>query len=289
MEGSRKDLTGVSEAQRIGPKRARERYHVFCDESATDSQYPCYGIGALIVPETRLLKFNEYVGRKLTEHGVVGEARWKKIDAGHGPINFAIEAWRDIVFHPSVRFAAIVVNKASYRKWTENKEEAFYVTYTFLLKHAAKLRPGDFDVVIDNRSDSYDKQGEVIEIVSNHMLRAIKSDSKITSVAKEDSKFSLGLQVVDLFTGAITHAHAMAINKGCAPNAGKQLLMARMAAVVGWKDLYCDTMPKSPMNIWHFPKEWRKTPETREVKAHAQVSFVMPEELATARQVVRRQ
>lgn len=174
-----KALEGVGDERRIGPKRApQERFHVFADESATDAQYPCYGIGALIVPESRLARFNQHVARKLTEHGIVGEARWKKIDASHGLINFAIEAWRDVVGHPSVRFAMIVVNKSPYRKWSENKEEAFYVTFTFLLRHAAKLRPGDFDVVIDNRSDSYAKQDEVLGIVSNHMLRSLNCDSE---------------------------------------------------------------------------------------------------------------
>src|SRR6188474_505986 len=69
------------------------------------------------------------------------------------------------------------------------------MTYTFLLRHAASLRPGDFDVAIDDRSDSYDKRDEVMEIVSNRMLRNLQADSSISRVTKNDSKLLPGLQV----------------------------------------------------------------------------------------------
>jgi hypothetical protein len=202
---------------------------------------------------------------------------------GHGPINFAIELWRDVVGHPSVRFAAIVVRKDLYRKWSENQEDAFYTTYTFLLRHAAKLRAGEFDVVIDNRSDSYGKRDEVLGIVSNHMLRGLDCGSEIVRVAKDDSKLLPGLQVADIFTGAITHAHAMRLDPRCEPNAGKQMLIQRMAQLAGWEDLYCDTMPDSATNIWHFPREWRGTPETRRLSPRRAVPFVTARELAGAR------
>jgi Protein of unknown function (DUF3800) len=275
--------THPKDDDRPRPELPRKRFHVFADESATDSQYPCYGIGALVVPESRLAAFNEYASDKLVEHGVVGEARWKKVDSSHGLANFAIELWREVVSHPFVRFGAIIVRKDLYRKWHEDKEDAFYTTYTFLLRHVAKVRLGAFDVVIDNRSDSYEKRDEVLGIVSNHMLRGLKSDSEITRVEKHDSRLLLGLQVADLFTGAITHAHAMGLESRCVPNAGKQLLMARMAGLVGWKDLYCDTMPDSGMNIWHFPEEWRATPETREVHPTRAISFITPTELRGVR------
>src|SRR5436190_20083302 len=117
---------------RVGPQRARERFQVFADESATNAKYPCYGIGALVVPVARLERFNAYVLRKLREHGVIGEGRWTKVDTSHGLLNFAIEVWRDVLNHPDVRFAAIVVHKGLYRNWNVDREAAFYTTYTFL-------------------------------------------------------------------------------------------------------------------------------------------------------------
>ncbi len=273
----------INGAARLGPRPAvREEYCVFADESATDAGPPCYGIGGLVVPMGRLRRFNEYVVGKLAQHGVVGEARWKKVGSSHGLINFAIELWRDILHHPTVRFSAIVVHKGLYRKWAADQEEAFYTTYTFLLRHAAKLRPGEFEVFIDNRCDSYDKRDEVLEIVSNHMLRGLEADS-LVHVTKEDSKLLPGLQVADLLTGAITHAHAMSLKPGTEINVGKQILIERMARVAGWNDLYCDTMPNSAMNIWHFPREWRATPETRTVAPNHSVSFVTAAELLARR------
>jgi hypothetical protein len=274
---------------RRGPKRAdggvgRERHHAFADESATDSQYGSYGIGALIIPESRLARFNEYFVDRLRQHGVIGEARWKKVAGSHGLINLALELWRDLLKHPSVRFSVIVVRKDLYRKWAQDKEEAFYVTYTFLLRHAANLRPGEFEVVIDDRSDRYGKRDEVLEIVSNHMLRAMKSDSEIVRVRKDDSKLLPGLQAADLLTGAITHAHVLALEPSRSVNPGKTLLLERMAAAAGWSDLYCDTFPDSPMNIWHFPQEdWRGVPETRRVLPVGAVNFVTKEGLETQR------
>ncbi len=271
---------------RVGPKCVRERFQVFADESAIGTGYPCYGIGALVVPSARLDGFNTYVERKLKEHGIVGEAHWTKIGSSHGLINFTIELWRDVLRHSEVRFASIVVNKSLYRNWSVDREVAFYTTYTFLLRHAARLRAGDFDVAIDDRCDSYDKQDEVMEIVSNRMLSKLNADSSIVRVTKNDSKLLPGLQVADLFTGAITHAHAMrlpGLSPKCAPNAAKVLLMDRMADIAGWADLYCDTMPESRLNIWHFPTEWRSTPETRRVSPKRVAKFITAGELLAAR------
>lgn len=260
------------------------RYHVFADESAISPPHPCYGIGALVVPTERLDAFNDYVTRRMSEHGLVGEAKWKKVDSSHGLINFTLQLWRDVLNHPFVRFAVIVVRKDLYQLWSSGqRERAFYTTYAFLLRHAARLRAGEFSVFIDDRSDSYDKQDEVLGIVSNHMLRNLGAESEIAKVAKSDSKYLPGLQVVDLFTGAITHAHACRLNSSCDINAGKQLLVERMAGLVGWPDLYCDTMPDSSINIWHFPVEWRATPETRTVRPANDISFVTATELAERR------
>lgn len=275
--------TSIRSTKRAGPQRAREGFQVFADESATSVEYPCYGIGALVVPASRLERFNAHVVHKLAAHGVVGEARWTKVDTSHGLINFAIEMWRDVLNHPEVRFSAIVVRKDLYRNWQVDPETAFYTTYTFLLRHAARLRPGDFDVAIDGRCDSYDKRDEVMEIVSNHMLRNLEADSSISRVTKNDSKLLPGLQVADLFTGAVTHAHAMRLNPARSPNASKVLLMERMAAVAGWPDLYCDTMPDSAVNIWHFPEDWRAVPETRRVSPRRAATFVTPADLLAAR------
>lgn len=144
-----RDNVGADD-RRIGPKRAgdteRERFVVFADESATGPESPCYGIGALIVPADRLESFNQYARAKLAEHGVVGEAKWSRVRNSHGLINFTVQMWRDILNHPHARFAAIVVDKRLYRNWSVAPESAFYKTYTLLLRHVARLRPGEFDV-----------------------------------------------------------------------------------------------------------------------------------------------
>lgn len=115
------------------------------------------------------------------------------------------------------------------------------------------------------------------------MLRQIKSESEIVRVTENDSRMLPGLQVADLFIGAITHAHAMRLDTRILPNPSKLLLMDRMAEGAGWPDLYCDTMPDSAVNIWHFPEEWRAVPETRDVLPKRSASFVTASELRAAR------
>src|SRR5258708_2910675 len=133
----------------------------FADESGLDGLSPCYGIGVVSFNHECLMRFEEYFKSKLVSHGVMGEAKWKKIRDGHGLINFALDGLDSIIRSHSASFDVIVVNTSLYRNWNSvlrTREDAFYQTFTFLLNHIANRASLPAEIYVDNRSDRYSKR-----------------------------------------------------------------------------------------------------------------------------------
>ena len=252
---------------------------VYADESGTSGKEKCYTIGALLVPESDHARIERDVESLVIQHGVVGEVKWTKVGNSHGLINFAIDLLKRII-EDNCYFSSIVVKKDIYNKWQNSWEDAFYTTYTQLLKHFASIHRQPTRVLIDNRSDSYDKQDEVVEIVANRMLAKLSSAGKILNVSKVDSRDYILLQSADLLTGALNTAHHKFLNPGWSFHAGKALCISRLAAILGWDALHYDTYPSSiNFNVWHFPKEFRAKPKSRRVIPNLNVGFVTADEL----------
>src|ERR1700687_5163357 len=133
----------------------------FADESGLDGLSPCYGIGVVSFDHECLITFEEYFKSKLVNHGVVGEAKWKKIRDSHGLINFALDALNSITRSHSASFDVIVVNTSLYRNGNSGlrtREDAFYQTFTMLLQHIADRASLPSEIYVDNRSDRYAKR-----------------------------------------------------------------------------------------------------------------------------------
>ena len=108
----------------------------YADESGTSGPEKCYTIGALLVPEEKDELIRDKIKYLMKVHGVVGEVKWKKVRSNsHGLINFGIDILK-LIFETDCCFTSIVVQKDLYRKWSKNKEEAFYTTYIQLFSHA---------------------------------------------------------------------------------------------------------------------------------------------------------
>ena len=133
----------------------------YADEAGTDANSRCYAIGVLSFAADRVSHFQEVFDVLKKQHGVVGEAKWGKISKGHGLINFAL-AWLDRVLRSrTASFDVIVVHTALYRLWMErgaDRENAFYKTYTYLLRHIARRTAVPTMVFLDDRSDAYPLQ-----------------------------------------------------------------------------------------------------------------------------------
>jgi hypothetical protein len=254
-------------------------YTIFADESGTSSNFECYSIGALLIPSDSIDEFNNRFRELIKQHGVVGEVKWKKIANSHGQINFGIDILKTII-QLKFQYSVIVVKKSDYRKWQKNKEEGFYTTYCLLFYDRLKFSKTEHIVYIDHRYDSYDKQNEVVEIITNHMLNRISSESKLIEVLKTDSQLYPGIQVVDIITGAINAAHNRYLNPGMQLNKGKQILIKRLAKILGLDNLCYDTYPEKEFNIWNFPFEtYRAKPATKKIVYDFSVPYVLPSEL----------
>lgn len=251
---------------------------LFADESGMLSKEKCYTIGVLSVPEDELASFNNLVAASLRNHGVVGEAKWNKVSKSYGLINFGLDMLRRIL-NSSYRFNAVVVHKGKYRNWSIDRERAFYQTYTYLLKHCAVKSSEELKVHLDDRSDSYAKQHEVVSIIVNHMLYNTASKGEISTVTKSDSKQHPGIQVADMLAGAINAAHHRHLDPSLQMSKGKRVFIDRMAQMLGWDDVVYDTYPNNDFNIWHFPIEYRAKPATKMVMPNSSVPFISPAEL----------
>jgi hypothetical protein len=259
-----------------------KEYSIFADESGTHDEMKCYTIGSLVVPNDRLTGFESWFNSQKKKHGVTSELKWTGIRNSHGTINFVLDLFKALI-RAKFQLGFIVVWKKHYVKWQSNKENAFYGTYTQLMHHLIRASDYPHSVFIDDRSDSYKKQDEAMQIIVNNMLGQIKAASKLKTVKKSDSKLMAGIQAVDLLTGAINSSHNSFLDNNYKVNIGKRVLIERLAKIIGWDDLCYDTFPKENPNpnIWHFPhKEFRKVPDSRNIKTNFRVPYIKPEEVS---------
>lgn len=261
----------------------------FADESGLDARSPCYSIGVVSLDSSYRSGFEKYFQEKLVQHGVVGEAKWKKTTTSHGLINFALDALDSIIRSHSGALDVIVVNKSQYRNWNSgfmDREEAFYQTYTQLLKHITDRFGHPAEIYIDDRSDSYEKSDERMLQIGNNMLTRLASEGRLECVKKLDSHNCVGVQIADLLTGAINAAHARFINPRLPLHRGKNLAIARLAEMLGWDDLCYDTRPSRKINIWHFPIEFRNSPATLPIGLGSEPHYVSAGDIFTANDTV---
>lgn len=186
-------------------------YVAFGDESGTTGSDRCYGIGLLCVRKDTLHIFNERVQKLKDKYGIVGELKWSKIKNSAGQANICIELLA-MVLKNSCCFHSIVVVKNMYNNWQTDRELAFYQTYTMLVKNVAKQIKSDVEVIIDQKIDKYKKNDEVTGIVANNMLARAGMKKLVKSVTMHDSKHHLGLQVVDILTGAVNSGYLKYLN-----------------------------------------------------------------------------
>ena len=254
----------------------------FADESGTGGRSPCYSIGVVSMATEKQDQLNEHFSALKRKHGVEEEVKWTRVRKGHGLINLILDALDFILRSETAAFDAIVVCKELYRNWHGSglqKEQAFYQTYTLLLRHIAHRVNVGAEVFIDDRSDAYAKRHEVVEKIGNRMLAKLESQGRLESVTKVRSKDVPGIQVADVLTGAITSAHCRHRDPSTRVNAAKSLAIKRLASMIGWDDLCYDTFPHAKFNIWHFPTEYRACPESRDPVPTSTVPYVKPHNL----------
>ncbi|NDL65071.1 DUF3800 domain-containing protein [Acerihabitans arboris] len=249
-------------------------YIFYGDESGTTGSDPCYSIGLLGVPADKLVSFNAYVQKLKKNRGIVGELKWSKIKNSAGQTNICVDILC-MVLKTSCCFHSIVVEKSIYKNWYIDREKAFYQTYTYLLKNMAKQFSHGLNVYIDQKTDKYSRQGEVVGIIANNMLTKIGVASNVRAVEMQDSKEHFGLQVIDILTGSVNSGYMKFLNKDLELSKSKELAFVKMSAVLGWDKLHYDTYPNKHFNIWHFPMDNRARPATKQIKPNFNIDLAL--------------
>ena len=253
-------------------------YVVYGDESGTTGSDKCYSIGLLCVPSTGVNQFNDYVLSLKSKWGIVGELKWSKIKNSAGQANICIDLL-NMVMLSSCCFHSIIVEKKLYRNWHSDREKAFYQTYTNLVKSVAHQTKSNLVVYIDQKSDKYKKHDEVVGIIANNMLSQVGARRSVDSVKMYDSKVHLGLQVVDILTGAVNSGYMKFLDSNLTLSRAKEAAFPKMAQMLGWDNLHYDTYPNKDFNIWHFPAENRARPDTMKIKFNKNVMPVQSNEI----------
>lgn len=233
------------------------------DESGTHGGNLCYGIGSFVVGFERFLTLENELKEIVAARRIDYELKWNGIRAFRRDID-AICVAIDHVLRSGAVFYAIVVEKASYRKWHEDEENAFYITYQLQATHVARADGAPFEFWIDERSDAYAKYPEVMQIITNYKS-ARTGDAELLNVTMVDSRSYVLLQLADVLVGAITADTNRLLAGGGELNPGKEELIQRFARMIGWDRLCYDTYPNGHFNVWHFPFEFRAHPATRDV------------------------
>jgi hypothetical protein len=253
-------------------------YVAFGDESGTTGSDRCYGIGLLCIRKNTLDVFNERVRKLKDKYGIVGELKWSKIKNSAGQANICLELLA-LVLKNSCCFHSIIVVKSIYNNWQTNREMAFYQTYTLLVKNVAHQLKNPIEVIIDQKIDKYKKNDEVTGIIANNILAKSGIDKLVTSVTMHDSKHHLGLQVVDILTGAVNSGYLKFLNPQLQLSVAKEIAFKRMGAMLGWDFFHYDTYPNKDFNIWHFPLEMRGVPRSMSIRPNYGVPLVTRDEL----------
>jgi hypothetical protein len=159
----------------------------FADESGTDARCPCYAIGVVAMPAADRSSLEQRIIALKSAHGIVGEAKWTRVRNSHGAINFVLGAL-DLVLHaPDITLDVIVVNKRLFRNWrgsAREREDAFYKTYTYLLRHVARRSHDIAEVFIDDRSDTYALQHRAMQTIGNRMLTRLGASGSLDAVTR---------------------------------------------------------------------------------------------------------
>lgn len=249
-------------------------YVMFADESGTNDGSPCFTIGSLIIPSDELEQFEAQINNLIIQHGLPAqELKWESLRNSYGRINFIIDVLKLLLADNSYVFMCKVTLKAAYRKWLKDEESAFYTCHTHLLTYSADSLGATIVANIDDKSDSYKKHDEVVQIIANYNLA--DKDARVSSVNKQNSKEVLLIQIADLLTGAVNASHNLYQLPDFQLHHGKHLAIEKLAACLGWKHLHHDTYPNSNFNIWHFPeKEFRRTPSTKQISPNFEVGYV---------------
>jgi hypothetical protein len=234
------------------------RYNLFATENGASLDDKCFSIGCLLIPVNDINPFCIEIENLCKKHNldIHKDLTWEKASKSSEFISFTCDLFGRILTD-SANLVFIVVEKRKYRLWLRDKNKAFHKTYTMMLEHCSKILYSDL-----NKTDPF-SEGPTIN------RRVVTPEMKELSKSIQDSEPQMDnhkilSDICSIFTHAVNLSHNLFIEPKDIPE-GESSAIVKISDMIGWDALHYDTFPNPKFNIWHFPKENRAVPESREI------------------------
>lgn len=256
------------------PPEGFRRWLISCDETGLDGAR-FYGFGSLWMGWQRRGEFQEWIRTIRENHPeyLNSEFKWEHVN------RHTLPTYRDLVelFFKRVplSFHCLLIEKAVIDKERHGgdydlaRRKFFTKLVTCKIANALRARPDrdqTFRLWVDPIASRYPKAGEVVEIVSNHVLKKLVGPNRaspiVDGVIEHDSKDTPSIQLCDVLLGAVAATWQRK------PATGPKLeLQTFIAEHLGWGDLRSDTRPTDrKFNVWIFdPTPYARRIQTRDV------------------------
>jgi hypothetical protein len=232
------------------PEAVMRTMSVFCDETGThDNDY--FAWGSLWCPSEKVDEMEADISRIWNRREEIG---WKFIKSRHvGPLK-NLTSW--FFARPWLCFQAFFVEKSSMRILAkgESKDIAYRKLLCTLLAtqmprfDALPGGPRQFEVKVDEvGSTTLERMRKDLRIIGMASRnRSQRNHELLSGFERVDSRSTRGIQLADLFVGAI--------RSGWENRKGKRSPKARykrfLAKQLGWKNLRGFTAPNLKFNVW---------------------------------------
>ena len=178
---------------------------IYCDESSiealTDKTAHKYAaIGGIWIHSTYRFELKNNVNEIKQRHNVQGELKWNKISPKYKDL------YCDLIDYffstTNIRFRVILINSEKIDNEYFNASSAelgFYKFYYQLIKHWI-YDGNQYSVFLDHKTNG--NRNRIKELKS--FLERSNYNAQISQVQALDSQQSIGIQLADIFTGAVT-------------------------------------------------------------------------------------
>jgi hypothetical protein len=236
-----------------------QNYRLYADESGFHNA-PFYGYGALVIAHERRGDLTAMFDGLRDKHGFDQELKWSRVNSRNLP--FAIDVIHQAFARPWMLFHCLVVEQnyvdmTFHEDWQIARRKHWTL---FLRKKVEYFNYGAsnkaYHIIVDTPPFSYKKAGEATHTIINHTLKRDIGSSLVRTLTSCDSRKMIGIQIADLFLGAV-----LAARQGEVTAPAKLRVMAVIADYIGWNDLNADTLPgELKFNIWNFqnPRQPRR-------------------------------
>ena len=246
-------------------------YLSFCDDSGLHGSTH-YGFGSFWIPNERRGDLHKAVRELGLKHRHTHEIKWNHISKKTLP--FYLELVRLFFASQWMMFHCLVVRKGYVDKDLHGGDYDLARRKHFAMLLQKKIEffgaggAKAYHVRVDCLPSAYAKADQAAEIIINNALARDIGRNALKSLFTRDSKFTLGIQLADLFLGAVMDG----IHQDSTSN-HKAIVRTEIARYLGWSDLHHDTRPEVwKFNVWSFwdpkgtlPREMR----TRDVRTFA--------------------